>query len=370
MRLLFISNGHGEDSMAAAIIAQLPKDIGADAYPTLGSGAAFEGICPIVGPRAHLPSEGWRNTAGSMFRDLRGGVLTTLGPALRFMRNVRKAYPKVVVVGDLVGVLLCWQSRTRVAAYIDVFRNGYAHSYSPLERMLIKSAVDQVFCRDEDLARELRADGIDARAAGNVMMDTIPFGTYEPASRRRHAQAVALLPGSRSTALEHFETQIAALRQLPKEKLPDVFVALAPEIEPEALARAAGLTWSGAGEGADIGTLADDALTLHLSAGALGNILEASDVVMSQAGTATWQAMGLGKPVVSFIMPGDRQKRLRDEALFAGEARIMCPRDPVAIAAELSILLSDPAERARRGRIGRSRMGPPGAIKSILREIL
>jgi hypothetical protein len=80
--------------------------------------------------------------------------------------------------------------------------------------------------------------------------------------------------------------------------------------------------------------------------------------------------MGLGKPVVSFIMPGDRQKRLRDEALFTGEARIMCPRDPVAIAAELSILLADPAERARRGRIGRSRMGPPGAIKSILREIL
>jgi uncharacterized protein (TIGR03492 family) len=257
-----------------------------------------------------------------------------------------------------------------VAAYIDVFRNGYAHSYSPLERMLIKSAVDQVFCRDEDLARELRADGIDARAAGNVMMDTIPFGTYEPASRRRHAQAVAILPGSRSTALEHFETQIAALRQLPKENLPDVFVALAPEIEPEALARAGGLTWSGAGEGADIGTLVGDALTLHLSAGALGNILEASDVVMSQAGTATWQAMGLGKPVVSFIMPGDRQKRLRDEALFAGEARIMCPRDPVAIAAELSILLADPAERARRGRIGRARMGPPGAIKSILREIL
>ena len=370
MRLLFISNGHGEDSMAAAIIAQLPKGIGADAYPTIGSGAAFEGICPVVGPRAHLPSEGWRNTAGSMFRDLRGGVLTTLGPALRFMRNVRKAYPKIIVVGDLVGVLLCWQSRTKVAAYIDVFRNGYAHSYSPLERMLIKSAVAQVFCRDEDLARELRADGIDARASGNVMMDTISFGDYDTASRREHAQAIALLPGSRATAAEHFATQIAALRQLPKEKLPDVFAALASGIDPGDLARAGGLEWSGAGEAADRGRLSGGSLTLHLSTGALGNIIEASDVVLSQAGTATWQAMGLGKPVVSFVMPGDRQKRLRDEALFTGEARILCPRDPVAVAGELSILLADPEERARRGRIGRLRMGPPGAIKSILKEIL
>ncbi|MEX0627426.1 MAG: hypothetical protein WEB63_09350 [Cucumibacter sp.] len=371
MRLLFVSNGHGEDSMAAAIIAQLPPGLAADAYPTLGSGAAYQSICPIVGPRAFLPSEGWRNTAGSVLRDLQGGVLSTFGPAVRFMRNIRHAYPKTVVVGDLVGLVLCWHSGVKVAVYVDAFRNGYAHSYSPPERWLIKAAAQTVFCRDDLLARELRSGGIDARAAGNIMMDTIPYAAYDPAPRRTGALALAILPGSRATAVDHFATQIAALRLLPKEKLPDLFVAVAPGVDPVALAEAGGLNWANraGGEVADLGRLEGDGLIIHLAAGALGNLIEASDAVLSQAGTATWQAIGLGRPVISFIMPADRLKRLRDEAAFTGESRVLCPRDPIAIAAALTLLLADPEERARRGRVGRARMGGPGAIQAILKEL-
>src|SRR5690606_2554934 len=37
-RYLFVSNGHGEDSIAAAIIAGMPKGAEIDAYPMIGSG--------------------------------------------------------------------------------------------------------------------------------------------------------------------------------------------------------------------------------------------------------------------------------------------------------------------------------------------
>ena len=85
-RLLVISNGHGEDSIAAEIIRRLPADITVDAYPTLGNGlrlsrasaisSARDGACPA------------RATAirGSLSRDAARRV-SAFAPALRFMRS-------------------------------------------------------------------------------------------------------------------------------------------------------------------------------------------------------------------------------------------------------------------------------------------
>ena len=80
-KLLIISNGHGEDSIAAEIVRRLPKTIEVNAYPTLGDGRAYEGVCPIVGPRRHLPSEGHR-LRGSLIRDALAGF--GIGPAVGF----------------------------------------------------------------------------------------------------------------------------------------------------------------------------------------------------------------------------------------------------------------------------------------------
>src|SRR5436305_29608 len=107
-RLLFISNGYGEDSIAAAIIRRLPEGMVAEAYPTLGDGHAFANTCPVVGPRAHLASEGWRNVKGSLARDVVSGGLATVWPGIKFVRRVRRHYDHFVVVGDLVGITGCF----------------------------------------------------------------------------------------------------------------------------------------------------------------------------------------------------------------------------------------------------------------------
>ena len=73
----------------------------------IGSGKAYDGICPIVGPRATLASEGWRNVKGSLRRDIVNGGLLTVPPALRFLRSMRGRYDRIIVVGDMVGVLAC-----------------------------------------------------------------------------------------------------------------------------------------------------------------------------------------------------------------------------------------------------------------------
>jgi uncharacterized protein (TIGR03492 family) len=371
-RLLFISNGYGEDSIAAEIIRRLPAGVSVEAYPTLGEGLAYRNVCPVVGPRAQVASEGWRNVRGSVLRDLMTGTPATIFPALAFGRRIRHYYDRVVVVGDMVGVMGCFASGIRRIVYLDVYKTGFGRLYSPLERWLLRQTAATVFCRSDRLAAPLRAAGIDGRCAGNVLMDAISYGDYDVGIRRQHPSAVALLPGSRQFTVESFALQIAALRRLAPENRPDIFLAAAASVSPDALAKGARLTARGpiTGEAGDGGTLTDGDLTVHVTRGAAGNVIEGADVVLSQAGTATIQALGLGRPVITFVNRRDRQSRVRDESALFGPARLVLPPDADKLAATLGSLLADPAERARLGDAGRARIGAPGAIHAIIDAIV
>lgn len=367
-RLLIISNGIGEDSIGAEIVRRLPPDFEVDAYPTLGSGRHYQGVCRIVGPRAELASQGSRVNRGTVARDIATGGLATIPPGLAFMRRTRKAYDRHLVIGDFIGVAGCWLSRIRDITYLDVYKTGYGRPYAAIERWIIKNTCRTVFNRSERLARTLVAAGVDARAAGNVMMDTIPKGKYDAPARRSRAQAVTLLPGSRDRTAENLALQVAALAELPETLRPDVFAAVAEGIEVESLARATGLQSNSpvSGEEADLGTLTGPGLVVHLARGAFGHLLAASDLVLSQAGTATIQALGSGKPVITFTRPTDRMKRFREENLLFGAARLLVPAERAVLAEAVRALLADPAEIARLGAIGRERIGGPGAVDAII----
>ena len=368
-RFLFISNGHGEDAIAAAIVRQMPAGTAIEAYPMIGSGNAYAGLCPVVGPRATLASEGWRNVKGSLRRDIATGGLATVPPALRFLRKVRGSYDRVVVVGDMVGVLACLATGHRGLFYLDVYKTGAARLYSGLERWAIQKSCKTVFCRSDNLAGSLTAIGVDARCAGNVMMDTIPHGDYDPQLRRTRPQAVTLLPGSRALTGESFALQVAALRRLAPELQPDVFLAVAGGVKVDDLARGTGMhrTTMLSVESDDLGALSDGTLTIHMARGrAMGNLLATSDLVLSQAGTATVQALGLGIPAITFINPRDRRSRFRDEQTLFGAARVVVAAEPEAVGDALTQMLADPEERARLGAIGRERIGGPGAVEAII----
>jgi uncharacterized protein (TIGR03492 family) len=372
-RILFISNGHGEDSIAAAIIRRLPEGVVAEAYPTIGDGHAYRGVCAIVGPRAKMASEGWRNVKGSLVRDIAGGGLLTIAPGIRFGRSIRQSYDRAVVVGDMVGILGCAVVGARDVVYVDVYKTGYGRLYSAAERWLIRRTARTVFSRSDPLATQLARAGVDARAAGNVMMDTIPRDTYNAALRRRRYAAVALLPGSRQFTTESFVLQTEALSLVTPAKRPDIFLALAGTVSLDALAEAASMEVRPPSlrDAAAIGTLVGQGLTIHVARGtAVGNLLDEADIVLSQAGTATVQALGLGKPVITFLNRRDRKSRIRHENALFGEARITVPADAEQIAEALTRLLDDSAERRRLGAIGRERVGHAGAIDEIVKAIV
>jgi uncharacterized protein (TIGR03492 family) len=365
-KLLVISNGHGEDSIAAEIVRRLPKTIEVNAYPTLGEGRAYEGVCSIVGPRRHLPSEGHR-LRGSLIRDALAGF--GIGPAVRFMRNEAKNYDAILVVGDLLGVVMCWWTRRRVRVYLDVYKSGYDNAYRRSEVFVLRRTADLVLTRDTILAGQLQAAKVNARFAGNAIMDTVSAANYDAQWHRRNMHAIAVLPGSRASMKENFEVQLDALRRVPGIEGIDVFAVLARPGDAADLAEASGLRLTPSAHDHDLGTLTDGRVTLHLSTGSLGPVIAASDLVVGQGGTANLQAIGLGKPVVSFHAEGSTDRRMARNEQLAGDARIFTPRDPDAMAAAIARLLADPEDRARRGAIGRERMGPPGAIPAIIDEL-
>lgn len=372
-RLLVISNGIGEDSIGAEIIRRLPKDIIADAYPTLGDGRHYRGLCPVVGPRAKLASEGSRIDSGSLGKDVRGGLVFTILPALNFLRRTRGTYDEVLVVGDFIGVGACWLSGIRGIVWLDVYNTGYNRSYLALERFIIKRTCRVVFCRHQLLADNLKGLGVDARAAGNIMMDTIPAGDdYNAQYRRLRLKAITLLPGSRETTAANFALQVDAVARLPDDLRPDIFVAVADGVSAEELGKAAGMFVHppNRSSDSDLGRLSGRGMHINMARGALGSLVDTSDVVLSQAGTATIQALGMGKPVITFVRDTDRIKRFADENKLFGQSRETVPADAAAISSALQRLLEDTKERERRGAIGEQRIGGPGVIDEIIRTLV
>jgi uncharacterized protein (TIGR03492 family) len=123
-------------------------------------------------------------------------------------------------------------------------------------------------------------------------------------------------------------------------------------------------------EAADMGTLVDDHLTIHMAkGGALGNLVEGSDLVLSQAGTATIQSLGLGKPAITFVNPRDRRSRFTDEQMLFGEARTVVAPEAAAVGNALKHLLANDVERNRLGTVGRERIGGPGAMQAIIARL-
>lgn len=52
-----------------------------------------------------------------------------------------------------------------------------------------------------------------------------------------------------------------------------------------------------------------------------------------------------------------------------GDALLMLPSDAASASAQLAAIVDDDAERARRGAVGRERMGPPGGARRIAESI-
>lgn len=223
MKLLCISNGHGEDAIALRILTALRQrrpDIDLYALPISGDGAAYlKSDVPIIGPTRVLPSGGFLNReATQLARDVRQGLIGLTRSQLAAVKNWSDGDSKslsdsgadrssscfVLAVGDIVPLLFAYRSglpyafvgtakseywlrdetgklpaakvgsgdSSAVSSIWQRFEGWSGSVYLPWERWLMtRSYCRTVFARDVFTASTLQPLGVPAQYAGNPMMD-------------------------------------------------------------------------------------------------------------------------------------------------------------------------------------------------------
>ena len=392
-RVLIVSNGHGEDAVGARLAAELlgaRRDLELLALPLVGRGAAYEGLAPPLGPRREMPSGGFMLTSpGVLAQDLRAGFAAMSREQYRALAAARP--DAVLVCGDVYALWAALRfSEAPVWQVQPLVSVRYQEGMTPLERLgrLNRTTVDgfvgverrlmrraeRVWARDEPSAAWLRAHGVPgAASAGNVMMDLAATPELDLRELLDGRPVLALLPGTRRdhhdslplmlSTLDALGGRMQALAALPAS------LALGVRLPPG---------WSFAAPGA-----AEHALGVRLSAVSLRGqrvpfieqgfvaLLHSATVALGTSGTGNEQAAGLGVPVVGFPTRGPQYLPAfaRAQRRLLGAALTLSGREPRVIAASVLGLLDGPA-RVRAAQEGRARLGPPGAARSITRQLV
>ncbi|MFA6665696.1 MAG: lipid-A-disaccharide synthase-related protein [Armatimonadota bacterium] len=356
MHICFLSNGYGEDRSAAAIAKALMgrcPDITISGAPLITVGGDYikygipvltEGQIPPSGGFPTMSAAGFIKDIPYTFRHIR---------YYKTLRAHRDCIDCVVVVGDLFLLFLAYLAFKKNIIHLSLPKSDFNHPHFKLEEWLFKKFARRVLTRDAHTAETLKLHGVDALFLGNPIMDELaPRGL-----KLGDSPMVGILPGSRDEAYANFARILAALERIPESAC--YVCALAPSLEPERMAEYVKVN----GWVLESAVLKKGRNAVRLVKDGFEDIVASSDVLIGLAGTANEQAAGCGKPVVSFAGTGPQTtvKRMKDQERMLGGAVRYVKDSPADIAAEVSMLLKNPDERERRGRIGIERMGRPGA---------
>jgi uncharacterized protein (TIGR03492 family) len=399
MRLLCISNGHGEDTIALRIVQELQQQFPAIeivALPIVGEGRAYQrqGI-PIVGAVKPMPSGGFVYMDGrQLARDLRGGLAQLTRTQLQTVRSWAKQGGFVLAVGDIVPLLFAWWSRAPYAfvgtakseyylrdehgllprrSWFEQLESWSGSVYLPWERWLLsRPRCRAVFPRDRITTNLLRRWQIRAFDLGNPMMDGLePSGqTFLPAVEPPPL-TIALLPGSRvPEAFENWNLIVQSATTLQKA-MPDrslLFVAaIAPGLDMTEFQQT--LRVQGWRQQADESYLQVNA---HLVlTPKFNDCIHQADLGIAMAGTATEQLVGLGKPAITLPGKGPQFTPAFAEAQtrLLGCSVTLVDR-PQMVSSAVKALLNDPDRLYQIQQNGQQRMGTDGAAQRIAAHLL
>ena len=400
MKLLVLSNGHGEDAIAIRIIERLLKDIPdleIAALPIVGQGYAYKNLdIPLVGRVQQMPSGGFIYKGGSpLWQDLRDGLVRLTLEQLKLVNQWGKAGGKILAVGDIVPLLYAWKSKADYA-FVGTAKSEYYlrdefgwlpqtsalerqidSVYLPWERWLMsRSRCKAVFPRDSLTTEVLQRWNIPVYDLGNPMMDGL---TTKATHRAENRLDILLLPGSRMPEAIHNWQQILlgvwwTIKALSKLQL-SFNAAIAPGLDLKPfIVHAVTQGWQVTDRQQNTVFLQENDRTLTLTQEHNRQFYYRADVAIAMAGTATEQFVGLGKPVVIFpgIGPQFTPAFAEAQSRLLG-CSILMVENPTQAGRAISKAIEDEELLKRIKHNGKRRMGEAGAAKRIaecLQDIL
>lgn len=400
-RVLLLSNGHGED-LSGALIATALRRLGVTvrALPLVGHGEPYRqrGIAVLGHTRAFSTGGlGFTSLSGQVRELLEGQTLHVIVQLARLRRRSRSA-DLVVAVGDVVAVLGGWLSGRPAAVYLVAYSSHYEGRLRlpwPCGWLLSRRCFTAIWARDrlsaEDLSGQLRRS---VHCLGNPFLDAVLTGKD---GRRETAgdegeQQLLLLPGSRLPEASHNLALMLDLlprlaNRLARPQQLRVSAALVGSLTSAAIQQlAAPLGWrtvTAAGGGQVLRH--PGGLELDLVWSGFAAQLAAADLVLAMAGTASEQAVGLGKPVLQLVGRGpqftagfaEAQRRLLGPAVIGADGEPGSEANletTAALGADLLQRLADPRQgpalRRRWASEAAERIGAAGGSERLAAAIM
>lgn len=359
-KILFITNGHGEDLVAANIIRELPHNkLDIEVMPVVGNGDIFRSLnVKVIGPKNLLPGGGFglRNY-GYLLKDIFAGLINNTYGQIKTLLNNKYEYSLVIGVGDAVPIVYSILTGCKFIV-VGVNKSEYyrklAFNYIWAEKALLKKYCRQLLARDEHTASSLRSFGINAIYAGNPMMDLVKKGTRGKGKGIRKGKTIGFLPGTREDAYKNIEDLFKIAWQIRKlDKKVKFILSLAPTLDKKRFDRIK--------------------KPFHIPISRdFSRVLDRSNIIIGLSGTANEQAAGLGIPVIAFPGRGAQfnSRFAHGQKELLGNSILLLPRRSQLIAGEALRLINDKKRAKRMDKAGKKRMGRSGASRRIAQMIL
>ncbi len=391
-KVVFLSNGHGEDINASAIaraLAQLDPEVQMGAMPTVGAGYAYRRLgIEIIGPtKTEIPSGGFSYAhIRWLIADIADGVLGRLWQQAVAVKQYSRDADLVLAMGDEVPIGMAALTRRPFFSFLCSTSAHYEQRLQvswPRSQLLKSKHCRRIYTRDRFTAECMQAQGFSQTAfVGNPFMDALVTG-----NRQFPQPLLALLPGSRqpeAMANLHILLELAlCLARLgqpvggasPLKHRPVCWLALTANF---LTGDPAPLTSIPAPWQVLTDRLVHPEVTVYFATDAFADILEQSTVVVGMAGTAIEQAVGLGKAVVQIpgLGPQFTYAFAEAQSRLLGSSVITIGTEPATAvtiteaARTINQICYDSTYLEKCRSAGQGRVGGRGAAAQIARDIL
>ncbi len=388
-KVLFISNGHGEDLNGGLVLKALSHqqpEMELAAMPIVGEGNSYRQMgITIIGPTKNLPSGGfiymnwWR-----FVEDLQSGLLGLLWRQIQAIRKYSQNCTAIFATGDIVVLFMAYLTGKSFTVFIvsssayyedkirlPLFTNWFMRSHR----------CQTIFTRDQYTAEVLQKQGLTkAIFAGYPVMDVLK-STGQDLHLSPTGPLVAMLPGSRlpESAVNlgilldlviatHKEKNILQFRLALTPNLLEIDQHGTSPLQRTVLTKG----WQDLGDGWLC--YAPKLIKIYYTTNAFADILEQSSIVVGMAGTAIEQAVGLGKPVIQIPGNGpqftyhfaEAQMRLLGDSVQTF-GKCASPENILEAAQAVHRTLADQEYLKHCKANGLKRVGQPGGSAAIAR---
>ena len=296
-----------------------------------------------------------------LWRDIRAGLLGHIRDQQSDWRDIAGMVRTPVCVGDVYLLLHTLWGQRIATLLVATAKTVYLSGHWRLERFIIRRCCRKIWARDSDSADQLTASGADAIYAGNPVMDLLGDQILtEQAYAECSRPLVMLLPGSRLRAYEDVKMLLDAAVILQAQKACDYVMTLAPTISPQRLVEACE-GWENDEKNGESDKLKKGDVEIRLHQGDVPLAAKGARLLIGLGGTANQLCAGMGIPVISIDEKGKRvQKKLLEDS------ELLVEPTPAALADCALKVLTNPELHAMMSRAGKSRMGKPGALDSVV----